>query len=86
MQREDPVGGQPVVLIAVAVGGALGIIGGRLAWHAFAGSLGVVSIVEIPAFALFLGLAALVLAGNLLASLPAAVAARTRPGVSLRTE
>ena len=27
-----------------------------------------------------------VLAGNLLASLPAAVAARTRPGVSLRTE
>jgi hypothetical protein len=27
-----------------------------------------------------------VLAGNLLASLPAAVAARTRPGVGLRTE
>ena len=74
------------LLIAVAVGGALGIAGGRLAWHAFAGSLGVVPIVEVPVAALVLGLAALVLAGNLLASLPAAVAARTRPGVSLRTE
>jgi predicted lysophospholipase L1 biosynthesis ABC-type transport system permease subunit len=74
------------LLIAVAVGGALGIAGGRLAWHAFAGSLGVVPIVEVPVAALVGGLAALVLAGNLLASLPATVAARTRPGVSLRTE
>jgi ABC-type lipoprotein release transport system permease subunit len=74
------------LLIAVAVGGALGIAGGRLAWHAFAGSLGVVPVVQVPALVLVLGLAALVLAGNLLASLPAAVAARTRPGVSLRTE
>jgi hypothetical protein len=74
------------LLIAVAVGGALGIASGRLAWHAFAGSLGVVPIVEVPVAALILGLVALVLAGNLLASLPAAVAARTRPGVSLRTE
>jgi len=74
------------LLIAVVVGGALGIAGGRLAWHAFARSLGVVPIVQVPALVLVLGLAALVLAGNLLASLPAAVAARTRPGVSLRTE
>ena len=74
------------LLIAVAVGGALGIAGGRLAWHAFAGSLGIVPIVEVPVAALILGLVALVLAGNLLASLPAAVAARTRPGVGLRTE
>ncbi len=40
------------LLIAVAVGGALGIAGGRLAWHAFAGSLGVVPIVEVPGAAL----------------------------------
>jgi predicted lysophospholipase L1 biosynthesis ABC-type transport system permease subunit len=33
-----------------------------------------------------LGLAALVLVGNLLAELPAAMAARTRPAVELRTE
>jgi ABC-type antimicrobial peptide transport system permease subunit len=74
------------LLIAVVIGGPLGIACGRLAWHAFAGSLGVVPIVEVPVAALILGLAALVLAGNLLAALPAAVAARTRPGVSLRTE
>src|SRR5207247_3471526 len=72
------------LLIAVGVGGLLGIAGGRLAWHAFAGSLGIVPIVEVPVAALILGLVALVLAGNLLASLPAAVAARTRPGVRLR--
>ena len=35
---------------------------------------------------LVVAMVALVLAGNLLASLPASVAARTRPGVSLRTE
>jgi hypothetical protein len=34
--------------------------------------------------ALAVGLAALVLAGNLLATLPATVAARTRPGAVLR--
>jgi hypothetical protein len=45
-----------------------------------------VPIVEVPVAALILGLVALVLAGNLLAAPPAAVAARTRPGVSLRTE
>jgi hypothetical protein len=43
-------------------------------------------VVEVSVPALILGLAALVLAGNLLAALPAAVAARTKPAVSLRTE
>ena len=58
------------LLIAVLVGTPLGIAAGRLAWHAFAGSLGVVPIVEIPTVALILGLAALVLAGNLLRRCP----------------
>ncbi len=74
------------LLIAVLVGGLLGILGGRLAWHGFAGSLGIVPVVEVPVAALVLVLAGLVLAGNLLAALPAAVAARTRPAVSLRAE
>jgi putative ABC transport system permease protein len=74
------------LLIAVLVGGLLGILGGRLAWHGFAGSLGIVPVVEVPVAALVLVLASLVLAGNLLAALPAAVAARTRPAVSLRAE
>jgi predicted lysophospholipase L1 biosynthesis ABC-type transport system permease subunit len=74
------------LLIAVLVGGPLGVVGGRLAWRAFAGSLGVVPIVGVPVAVIVLGLAALVLAGNLLAALPAAVAARTRPATELRTE
>ena len=74
------------LLIAVLVGGLLGILGGRLAWHGFAGSLGIVPVVEVPVAVLVLVLAGLVLAGNLLAALPAAVAARTKPAVSLRTE
>jgi putative ABC transport system permease protein len=74
------------LLIAVLVGGPLGVVGGRLAWRTFAGSLGVVPIVEVPLTVVVLGLAALVLVGNVLAGLPAALAARTRPGVELRTE
>ena len=74
------------LLIAVLAGGVLGIIGGRLAWRAFAGSLGVVPVIEVSVPALILGLAALVLAGNLLAAVPAAVAARTKPAASLRAE
>jgi hypothetical protein len=74
------------LLIAVVAGGPLGVVGGRLAWRAFAGSLGVVPIIEVPLAVVVLGLAVLVLAGDLLAALPAAVAARTRPAVELRAE
>jgi putative ABC transport system permease protein len=74
------------LLIAVVIGGPLGVVGGRLAWRAFAGSLGVVPIVEVPLAVVILGLAVLVLAGNLLAVLPAAMAARTHPAAELRTE
>jgi predicted lysophospholipase L1 biosynthesis ABC-type transport system permease subunit len=59
------------LLIAVLLGGVLGIVGGRLAWRGFAGSLGVVPVVEVPVLALVLGLAGLLLAGNMLAALPA---------------
>jgi hypothetical protein len=71
-------------VVAVAIGGPLGVIGGRWAWRSFAGSLGVAPVTEVPALALVLGLGALVVAGNLLASAPAAMAARTRPGACLR--
>jgi hypothetical protein len=74
------------LMIAVAIGGPLGIAGGRWAWQSFAGSLGAVPVSEVPLVALIVGLAALVAAGNLLTSVPAAVAARTRPGTALRAE
>ena len=74
------------LLIAALLGGPLGVVAGRWGWRAFAGSLGVAPVTEIPVLAVFGLLAALVVAGNLLAALPAAVAARTQPAVTLRTE
>jgi hypothetical protein len=46
----------------------------------------VAPIVEVPLVVVVLGLAVLVLAGDLLAALPAAVAARTRAAIELRAE
>jgi hypothetical protein len=74
------------LLIAVVLGGPLGVVAGRWGWRAFAGSLGVAPVTDVPLLAVFGLLAALVLAGNLLAAVPAAVAARTQPAVTLRTE
>ena len=71
---------------AVIVGGPLGIVAGRWAWRAFANSLGIAPVTEIPALALVLGLLALVAAGNLLAAVPAVVAAQTPPAAALRAE
>jgi predicted lysophospholipase L1 biosynthesis ABC-type transport system permease subunit len=72
------------LVIAIVVGLPLGIAAGRWAWHAFAGSIGAVPVTEIPLLALLLGLAALVVAANLLTVVPAAIAGRTRPAVFLR--
>lgn len=74
------------LLIAVALGLPLGIAAGRLAWRAFAGSLGIAPVTEVPGLLLAAGAVVLILAGNLLASGPAAVAARTDPAVALRAE
>jgi hypothetical protein len=43
-------------------------------------------VVEVPVLALIVGLAVLVVAGNLLASVPAAAAVRTRAAAGLRAE
>jgi hypothetical protein len=44
------------------------------------------TVTEIPVAGLILGLLALVLAGNLLATGPATLAARIRPAIALRAE
>jgi ABC-type lipoprotein release transport system permease subunit len=72
------------VLIAIAVGLPLGVAAGRWAWLEFASSIGAVPVAEVPLLTLAGGLAALALAGNLLAAVPAAIAARTRSAVLLR--
>ena len=71
---------------AITVGGPLGVFAGRWAWRAFANSLGIAPVMEIPALALVLGLLALVAAGNLLGAVPAAIAAHTPPAAALRAE
>jgi FtsX-like permease family len=74
------------LVVAVVIGVPLGIAGGRWAWHAFAGSLGVVPVTAIPLAVLVLGAAVLLLAGNVLTLAPATVAARTAPAAALRAE
>jgi hypothetical protein len=74
------------LVIAIIVGTPLGIAAGRWAWRGFSGSLGVVPATVVPVLLLAAGATALILAGNLLASVPAAVAARTAPAAALRAE
>jgi hypothetical protein len=74
-----------VVLVGVVVGVPLGIAAGNVAWRAFAANIGVVPVSVVTAWVIVaLAVGALVLA-NLLAVLPAVVAARSRPGELLRT-
>jgi hypothetical protein len=75
-----------ILLIAIIVGIPLGIDAGRWAWTAFASEIGVVPAPVVPAATLALGALALLVAGNLLASWPAAVAARTSVARVLRSE
>ena len=72
--------------IAIGVGAPLGIAAGRWAWGTFAGSLGVYPVTVVPVVLLAVGAAALMLAGNLLAAVPAVVALRTDPAAALRAE
>jgi hypothetical protein len=75
-----------ILLIAVIAGVPLGIAVGNWTWGAFSDWVGVVPLSVVPAATLTAGLAALVVAGNLLASVPAHVAARIRPATTFRTE
>jgi hypothetical protein len=74
-----------LALVGIAIGVPLGIVVGRGVWMAFANNLGVVPVSVVPAW-LIVGLAAGVLVvANLLAATPALAAARTKPGLLLRT-
>jgi hypothetical protein len=75
-----------ILAVAVVIGIPLGIAAGRLAWISFANSLGVVPATETPVLALLGGFLALLLAGNLLAAVPGALASRTPAATVLRAE
>jgi hypothetical protein len=75
-----------ILVIAAIVGVPLGVAGGRWAWSSFASAIGVVPYTAVPSVSLVAGVAALFVAGNLLASGPAVIAARIPPAATLRAE
>jgi ABC-type lipoprotein release transport system permease subunit len=75
-----------ILVIAALVGVPLGVAAGHWAWAAFATSLGAVPVTVVPVPVLLAGFGVLLVAGNLLAAGPGAVAARTPPAALLRTE
>ncbi len=75
-----------ILVIATIAGVPLGIVAGRWAWTSFATAIGVVPSAAVPAASLVIGVAALFVAGNLLASGPALIAARIAPAATLRAE
>ena len=75
-----------ILAIATIVGVPLGIAGGRWAWTSFATAIGVVPATVVPGASLVAVVAALFVAGNVLASGSALIAARIAPAATFRAE
>jgi ABC-type antimicrobial peptide transport system permease subunit len=75
-----------IVSIAVLIGIPLGIAAGRWSWRLFAEELGVVPDATVPIAAVLVVVPAALLVANLIAALPARLAAKTRPTIVLRAE
>lgn len=74
------------VVVGALLGVPLGIALGRWSWSLVAGGLGVVDEPVVASTALLAALPVAVIVSNLLAAVPAAVAARLRPAAILRSE
>ena len=75
-----------VAVIGVLIGVPLGVVGGRAIWRAVAEGIGVVSTPEVPIGLLAVVALVTIALANLIAALPARVAARTQPARVLRSE
>src|SRR5215471_2306879 len=75
-----------VALVGIAAGVPLGIAVGRIAWRLFATNFGVVPVPVVPAALLAALACGVLVAANVLAVLPAWLAARSRPAQLLRAE
>ena len=75
-----------LVVLALAIGVPVGVAAGRWTWLAVATQIGVVPEPVLPARLLALLAVATVLAANLVAAVPAWMAARTHPATVLRSE
>jgi ABC-type antimicrobial peptide transport system permease subunit len=71
--------------VALLIGFPLGIALGTFAWRVFADQLGVAPEVEFP-LTFLLAVPAVLLLANLVAAVPALLAARTHPATVLRSE
>jgi putative ABC transport system permease protein len=74
------------MLAAVAIGAPLGIVVGRVTWRSFASRLAVVEPPATATLAIAVTVVGAVLAAVVVASIPAAMAARTRPTKILHSE
>jgi hypothetical protein len=75
-----------LVLIALAAGLPLGIVGSRWAWGLFADQLGIERSSTVATTTLLLTIPATLLLTNAIAAFPGRAAARIRPAVALRAE
>ena len=72
--------------ITLAVALPVGLAFGRWSWRRFADDLGIPSAVVVPVAAIVVTVAAGLVIANLLAAVPGRTAARTAPGIVLRSE
>jgi hypothetical protein len=75
-----------VALAGIVIGTPIGLAAGRALWRLFATSFGVVPVPVVRPLLIVVLLAGVLAAANLLAAVPALLAARARPGPALRAE
>jgi putative ABC transport system permease protein len=75
-----------VALVGIAVGAPIGIATGKVLWRVFATNFGVVPVAVVEPVLIAALVAGVLAAANLLAAIPALLAARSRPARLLRAE
>jgi ABC-type lipoprotein release transport system permease subunit len=72
--------------VALLVGLPTGVAAGRWGWRMFAGQLGVLPDPVVPLLAVLIAVPTALFLVNVVAALPGRIAARTQPGLVLRSE
>ena len=75
-----------VAVVGLVIGVPLGVVAGRLVWRVFATTFGVVPVAVVQPWQLAVLTLAVLAAANVLAVVPALLAARSSPGELLRAE
>lgn len=75
-----------VAVIALVIGVPLGVVGGRIGWLTLADVVGAPTAAVVPALAIVAVIVGVVVMGNVVAAVPAALARRLHPAEILRSE